>query len=89
MERKDNVIYFDSDDEFLNFCVLQAPIIREGKHGKYVDFSFTNHYQKELDKGTRFCIKDEDSLITKRGVVTYKTESKPVQNLDPWYGIEL
>lgn len=88
MTRKDNIIYFDSDDEFLDFCVVQAPVIREGKHGKYIDFDLTSTYKNELEKGTRFCIKDEDSIITKRGMVSYRTESKEVQNLEPWFGIE-
>lgn len=88
MTRKDNIIYFDSDDEFLDFCVMPTPVIREGNHGKYIDFDFTSMYKNELEKGTRFCIKDEDSLIAKRGMVTYRTESKEVQNLEPWFGIE-
>lgn len=89
MTRKNNTIYFDSDEDFFDFCVVKAPIIRQGKHGKYVDFKFTDMYEKELNNGTRFCIKDENSLIAKRGVVTYMTESKEVKNLDTWYGVEL
>lgn len=89
MNRSKNTIYFDSDDEFLTFCVDPRPVIRKGKHAKYVDFNFTKHYKDELDNGTRFCIKDENSVITKRGAVTFMTESKAVENLDPWYGVEI
>ena len=89
MKRKDNIIYFDSDDEFFSFCVVPHLVLREGKHGKYTDFNFTKNYKEELDKGTRFCIKDENSLITKRGMVTLGIESKKVDNLEPWFGIEM
>lgn len=89
MTRKNNTIYFDSDDDFFAYCVDPRPVIREGKHGMYIDFNFTKKYQKDLDEGIRFCIKDENSLIEKHQMVTFMTESKEVKNLDPWYGIEL
>ena len=89
MTKKNNTIYFDSDDEFFSYCVDPRPIIREGQHCKYVDFEFTKQYKKDLDNGLRFCIKDDNSLIEKHGVVTFMTESKEVKNLDPWYGVEI
>ena len=33
----------------------------------------------------RFVIKDEDSQIYKHGCVSYRTISKDIQNLDPWF----
>lgn len=89
MERKKNIIYFESDDEFLDYCIIKMPVVRENKHCKYIDFDFSKEYLKELEKGTRFCIKDENSLITKREAVTFRTESKRIENLEPWFGVEL
>lgn len=89
MERKNNIIYFESDDEFLDYCLDKRPIIKEGKHCKYTDYEFTKLYYDELKNGTRFCIKDENSAIEKHGVITFRTISKKVDNLEPWFGIEL
>lgn len=88
MNRVNNTIYFDSDDEFLDFAVDRRPIVREGNGVKYTDFNFTSMYQREVDNGVRFCIKDENSTIEKRQAVSYMTNTKKVENLEPWYGVE-
>ncbi len=87
MKRLNNTIYFDSDEDFLGF-VSPKLVIREGKHCKYTDLAFSDEYQNELDKGTRFCIKDENSVIYKRKAVNERMETKNVENLDPWCGFE-
>lgn len=89
MNRIKNTIYFDSDDEFLDFALDPRPVIKEGKHCKYTDFNFTKTYQNEVDNGIRFCIKDERSQIEKHQAISYRTITKKVENLDPWYGVEL
>ena len=88
MNRVRNTIYFDSDDEFMDFAVDQHPVIRQGKRCKYTDFNFTTMYQKEVDNGTRFCIKDDNSQIEKHQAVSFMSNTKEVENLDPWFGIE-
>lgn len=89
MYRVNNTIYFDSDDEFMDFALDRRLVIREGEHCKYTDFNFTSTYQKEVDNGTRFCIKDENSQIEKRQAISYLSNTKYVDNLEPWYGVEI
>lgn len=88
MKRVNNTIYFDSDDEFLDFALDRRIVIKEGKNCLYTDFNFTSMYQKEVDNGVRFCIKDENSQIEKRQAISYRTITKEVENLDPWFGVE-
>jgi len=90
MNTKDNIIYFDSDNEFYDYCVVPelVPvqyIDSEGNERYYNSFNFSSEYNKAIDNGMRFVIKDEDSKIYQHGCVSYRTISKDIQNLDPWY----
>jgi len=90
MNTKDNIIYFDSDNEFYDYCVVPelVPvqyIDSEGNEKYYSDFNFTSQYNNAVNNGMRFVIKDEDSQIYKHGCVSYRTISKDIQNLDPWF----
>ena len=84
-----NIMYFDNDDEFYQFCV--APVVipiastKDGITSYSFDFDFTQGYKNALSNGKRFVIKDEDSQIYKRGAVTYRTITKPIQNLDQYF----
>lgn len=67
---KGQVILFDSDDDFLAFCVAPVAVIdydREGNpcacHGQY-----TEMYLKCLEAGMKFGIRDEDSFVNKHNV---------------------
>ena len=51
----------------------------------YQDFPFTDEYVKAVNNGTHFMIDDEDSQIYKRGAVSYKSITKNVHNLMPYY----
>jgi hypothetical protein len=90
MNIKDNIIYFDSDNEFYEYCVVPelVPvqyIDSNGNEKYYTDFNFTPQYNNAVNNGMRFVIKDEDSQIYKHGCVSYRTISKDIQNLDPWF----
>ena len=90
MNTKDNIIYFDSDNEFYEYCVVPelVPvqyIDSEGNEKYYSDFNFTPQYNNAVNNGMRFVIKNEDSQIYKHGCVSYRTISKDISNLDPWF----
>lgn len=82
-----NTLYFTSDNDFYRFCVVPVIVTREyvdtvtGKPAYYMDFDFSNQYRDAVEKGMKFCIKDEDSQIYKHGCVSYRTITKPVDNL--------
>lgn len=93
MEIKDNIIYFDSDDEFYQYSVVPELIPVHyvdnlGADKYYTTFEFTPQYQNDVNNGMTFIIKDEDSNIFKHGAVSYRTITKDVQNLEQWFGDE-
>ena len=51
----------------------------------YQDFPYTNEYVKAVNEGKCFMIDDENSQIAKRGAVSYKSITKNVHNLMPYY----
>ena len=87
-ENKQTIMYFDTDEDFQNFCVLpyttleKSPITGE----PYEQWHFTKEYLDAVAAGTRFKIKNEDSIIYRRGqVVGPGGIGIRVQNLDPWF----
>ena len=87
-EHKQTIMYFDTDEDFQNFCVLpyttleKSPITGE----PYQQWHFTKEYLDAVAAGTRFKIKNEDSIIYKRGqVVGPGGIGIRVQNLDHWF----
>lgn len=93
MEVIDNIMYFNNDDEFYKFCVVPKLIPiqyfdKSGNEKYYNDFNLSNRYNYALDKGIKFCIKDEDSQIYKHGCVSYRTITKEIDNLEPWFNDE-
>lgn len=90
MEAINNIIYFDSDNEFYDYAVIPELISiaytdKNGIERYYTDFNFTTQYNNAVNNGMRFVIKDEDSQIYKHGCVSYRTISKEIPNLDPWF----
>jgi len=89
--KNDNTMYFNSDEEFYQFCVYPQLVPVEyidstGKTSYYTDFNFTNAYNDAVRKGMNFVIKDENSQIYKHGAVSYRTITKPIKNLKSYYG---
>lgn len=84
-------IYFSSDDDFYKFCVDPVIVPVEytndlGEISHYMDFNFTKAYQDAVSKGKIFIIKDPDSKIFKHQAVSYRTITKPVDNLQQYFG---
>jgi len=88
MEVIDKTIYFNNDDEFFDYCVIPSLVPIEyninGTQGYYYTFNFTPQYNKAINDGITFIIKDDNSQIYKHGKVSYKTITKDVQNLEEW-----
>ena len=84
-----NKMFFNSDDDFFTFCVNPNLIVKtdniNGEDTYFTDWDFTDAYKKAVENGTRFIICDDNSVITKRGCISYKVNTKPIQNLDPFY----
>lgn len=86
-----DVMYFDTDDDFYSFCVEPVLVAREyvnnsGEIDYFSDFNFSNAYETALKKNTAFVIKDKNSQILKhKGVVSYRTISKQAENVKPWF----
>lgn len=88
---KDNTrIYFNSDEDFYNFAVVpKLNVIKQtdaqGNESSYCDFDLSNEYKYAVANGIKFIIKDEDSQIYKNQCVSYRTITKPVVNLVPYF----
>lgn len=78
-----NVIYFDNDDDFYNFCVEPSIIYKNDETCpySYYDFNLTSGYNDALNNCKCFIIKDKNSNIYKNQCVSYKSISKPINNL--------
>ena len=104
MIEKKRIIYFDSDAEFEDWAVAPYATIKysENSNTPYTSGDFSNEYKAAIEEGKRFVIKDEDSVVCKRGCVCkrvpLKTEVSPlykrdvlvqlsVDNLEPYFGI--
>ena len=82
----DNVIYFDTDDDFYDYAVKPNFIVNQNPNGRMCyDMDMTDEYKLAVENGKLFCIKDENSAIYKRGCVSCRTLSKQVQNLEPYF----
>lgn len=76
---------YQTDDLFQSSSTLPNVNLDALKHkteGHLVfDFDFKEDYYKELEKGTLFCIKDNNSTIFERKVISYRAASLRVENL--------
>ena len=104
MIEKKRIIYFDSDAEFEDWAVAPYATIKliENSNIPYTSGDFSDEYRAAIEEGKRFVIKDEDSVVCKRGCVCkrvpLKIEAFPtynrdvlvqlsVDNLEPYFGI--
>ena len=104
MIEKKGIIYFDSDAEFEDWAVAPYATIKyiENSNIPYTSGDFSNEYKAAIEEGKRFVIKDEDSVVCKRGCVCkrvpLKIEASPtrkryvpvqlsVDNLEPYFEI--
>lgn len=82
-------MYFDTDDDFYNFCVEPSIVQKErtlknGESLKSFDFNFTWDYNDAINNNVMFIIKDPNSQIYKNQAVSYRTITKPVSNLEEY-----
>jgi hypothetical protein len=96
LEEKNDItkMVFDTDDDFYTFCLIPELIVKKsekefkGKPLYYTDFEFTKQYLDAVEKNVHFYIKDPDSRIAKNKCVSYRTHTKPIENifaLEPIY----
>ena len=97
----DNKIYFESDAEFEDFCIVPYATIEQSESDNfYVKGDYSDMYKKCLAEGKTFVIEDEDSVVYKRKCVTKRVpvqiDGEPlgrdtlvqldVENLEEWFG---
>lgn len=80
----DNIIWFESDEDFENFCLTGNRVIKVTDAGTETwAYEFTPEYEEAVAQGKKFCIKDRNSKVAERGVVGAFTK---VENLIPYTG---
>ena len=63
----DDIMFFESDEEFTDFCVAPYAEIKKSENGNlYVAGDYSDEYKRCIEQGKRFMIKDEDSQVYKR-----------------------
>ena len=85
-------LFFNSDDEFYKFCVVPEIIPveyvnQDGEIKYYMDFNLSNAYNDAVKQGKKFIIKDPNSQIFKHQAVSYRTITKPIQNLEEYFDL--
>lgn len=71
METKDDVIFFESDEEFEDFCIAPFATIENSEEGgPFIKGDFSEQYMKALKDGKAFVIKSNDSYVCRRKIVT-------------------
>ena len=80
IDQENNIVYFDNDEEFFDFCVNTELVIKTSAKGTlYYDMDFTEWYKSHVGEATKIVILDDDSTILRRGgVVTYRTCNKKI-----------
>lgn len=81
---EDNVLVFENDDEFTQFCLEDNPTAYHddmtGLDG--FDYKFTDWYNDAVKEGKLFRILDPASKVKKHRCVNKGIITKPVENLE-------
>ena len=101
IENENNIIFFESDDEFTDFCIAPYAVVKRLSDGTpFVEGQYSDMYKKYIEQGKTFIIKDENSRVYKRQCVTKRVPVKiddlpsydrltvvqlPVQNLEEYF----
>lgn len=77
MNSRDNIIYFNSDDEFTDFCLAPYGVIvyKDGRPTTWTGV-YSDAYLAAVKQGKKFVIKDKDSSVYRRKCVTKRV---PIQ----------
>ena len=71
MEEVNNIIYFESDEEFTDFCIEPYAVIKKsGKGSLYYEGEYSSKYKRCVEERKKFIIKNENSLVYKRQCVS-------------------
>lgn len=77
MEEIGNIFFFDSDDEFTDFCVKPyATVVYPQNGSPYIEGDYSDEYKQCIEEGKRFIIKDEDSKVYRRNCVCKRVPIK-------------
>ena len=78
METIDNIIYFESDEEFEDFCIAPYGVIVYINNGTIPTWKgvYSDQYKDAIQKGMTFIIKDEESVVFERKCVSKRV---PIQ----------
>lgn len=101
MTEENNIIFFESDEEFADFCIAPYAVVKRSADGKpFVEGQYSDMYKKYIEEGKTFIIKDEDSKVYKHQCVSKRVPVKvddfptynrltlvqlPVQNLEKYF----
>ena len=75
---KKNYIVFDNDDDLIEYAVNKIPLIENG----YFTFVTSTAYNDDLEKGMKFVMRDNNSRAMINGVISYRTISIPISNME-------
>lgn len=86
MEITETHYIFENDDDFVeNMLKKEKDIHRNENGGGYFNIAFNSAYDDAIKSNKKFYIKDKDSKIMRRRVVTSGTCSLNVPHLDDLY----
>ena len=92
IDKENNIIYFDNDEEFYDFCVETYSINRRVRDHRVrkAGWDFSDWYQSHVNDATKIVILDSNSTILRRGGmvagragVTRKINAYRVNPLEP------
>ena len=68
-DKENDIIYFDNDEEFYDFCVETYSINRRVRDHRVrkAGWDFSDWYQSNVNEDTKIVILDSDSTILRRG----------------------
>ena len=79
MEVKGNKYIFENDEELTNFCISNEPVVKycDKINRFYYDYEMTPEYDKAINDGNIFIVRDPNSIAVKnghihRGLITIK-----------------
>ena len=91
IDQTNNIIYFDNDEEFYDYCVETYSINRRVRDQRVrkAGWDFSDWYQSHVNDATKIVILDDDSTILRRGgmvachAVTRKINAYRVNPVEP------
>ena len=73
------IMFFESDEEFTDFCVKPYAVIEMGDDNRaHISGDYSEQYLQSVAEGKEFVIKDEDSVVFKRQCVCKRVPVKGV-----------